>query len=61
MKHSPEDLVKIEVPEPGAPSTIVIGGSDLPEVKLGPYVNPALAEKDAADLQAFLATLMARA
>jgi hypothetical protein len=59
MNPSPDDLVKIEVPEPGAPSTIVMGGGDLPEVKLGPYGNPALAEKDAADLRAFLVALLA--
>jgi len=59
MRPSPDDLVKIEVPEPGAPSTIVVGGGNLPEVKLGPYENPALADKDAKDLRAFLAALLA--
>jgi len=53
--------VKIEMPEPGAPSTIVVGGGKLPEVKLGPYENPALAEKDATGLRAFLVALLARA
>ena len=61
MNPSPEDLVKIEVPEPGAPSTIFIGGGDLPEAKIGPYANPSLAENDAKDLRAFLAALLARA
>jgi hypothetical protein len=56
---NPDDLVKIEVPEPGAPSTIVVGGGDLPEVKLGPYENPALAENDAKDLRAFIVALLA--
>ena len=58
MPPTADDLVKIER-EPGEPSTIVIGGGDLPEVKFGPYANPSLAEQDAANLRAFLAALLA--
>lgn len=53
-----EDLVKIEE-NPGA-HTIVIGGGDLPEVKVGPYANPSLAQKDADSFRAFLAALLGR-
>jgi hypothetical protein len=55
--RKPEDLVKIEE-KPGE-HTIVLGGNDLPEVKVGPYANPALAEKDAESFRAFLAALLA--
>ena len=58
MKPTPEDLVKIECP-PGAASTIIIGGDKLPEVRVGPYENPAIAEKDAEAFRAFLAGLLA--
>ena len=57
LMPSPDDLVKIEK-APGA-HTIAIGGGDLPQVKVGPYANPALAEKDAESFRALLAALLA--
>lgn len=60
MKPSPENLVKVDAPEPGAPWHVTLGGTGLPEVVLGPYENPATAEQDAAKIRAFLAALLAK-
>jgi hypothetical protein len=56
MKISVDMLVQIER-EPGEPATVVMGGGDLPKVRLGPYPNPALAEQDADRIKAFLIAL----
>ena len=53
MKIFQDTLVQIER-KPGEPATVVMGGGDLPEVRLGPYPNPALAVQDADRIKAFL-------
>jgi hypothetical protein len=60
MKPSPDDLVKVDAKEPDRTWHVTLGGDGLPEVVLGPYENPASAEKDAAKIRSFLAALLAR-
>ena len=59
MKPSPDELVKVDAKEPGAPWHVTLSGQGLPEVILGPYENPAIAEQDAAKIKAFLTALLA--
>jgi hypothetical protein len=58
MKTAPENLVKSDAKEPGAPWHVTLGGNGLPEVVLGPYGNPAIAQEDAAKIRVFLAALL---
>ena len=58
MKHSPEDLVKADAKTPGDPWHVTLGGEGLPEVILGPYANPAIAQEDAAKIREFLTALL---
>jgi hypothetical protein len=58
MKPSPENLVKADAKEPGAPWHVTLGGKGLPEVVLGPYKNPTIAQEDAAKIRVFLTALL---
>ena len=58
MKHSPKNLVKADAQVPGAPWHVTLGGDGLPQVILGPYKNPAIAQEDAAKIREFLAALL---
>ena len=59
MPPTPEDLVRVERLAGESANTIVIGGDKLPEVRVGPYANPSLAERDAENFKAFFAALLA--
>ena len=54
-----DSLVRICRGEQGGPHYVVLGGGVLPEVKLGPEINPAIARDMANDLKAFLRELIA--
>lgn len=57
---SPDNLVKVDAKEPDRTWHITLGGDGLPEVVLGPYENPSLAEQDAAKIRTFLEALLAK-
>lgn len=59
MPPTPDDLVRVERLPGESANTIVIGGGKLPEVRIGPYENPAIAERDAENFRAFFAALLA--
>ena len=59
MKTSPEELVKVDAKEAGGAWHVTLGGDGLPEVVLGPYENPAIAQEYAAKIREFLVALLA--
>ena len=55
-----ENLVRVWQPQPGDSYYAVLGGGDLPEVKIGPTANPENAKAIADDLRAFIRVLLNR-
>lgn len=53
-------LVPIWQRQPGDSYYAVLGGGDLPEVKIGPEANPANAREKVKELEGFLAALLSR-
>ena len=56
---TPDELVKVDAKDPDRTWHVTLGGDGLPEVVLGPYENPSIAEQDAAKIRGFLAALLA--
>jgi hypothetical protein len=56
-----DKLVRIWQRQPGDSYYAVLGGGDLPEVKIGPEANPANAKATAKQLEAFINALLSRA
>jgi hypothetical protein len=54
-----EHLVRIEESSPGGPYFVVLGGDALPEARIGPETNPAIAREIARDVTAFLKGVIA--
>ena len=53
-----EPQVTLHCKMPGGPWFVGLGGRCGPEVQLGPYENPAIAQEDAAKLRQFLAAMI---
>lgn len=54
-----DGLIRVTHSEPGGPYYVVLSGDDLPEVRIGPEANPAIARQIADELKAFLQKLLA--
>jgi hypothetical protein len=55
-----DPLVRIWQRQPGDSYYAVLGGGDLPEVRIGPEANPANARAKVKELEFFLAALLSR-